>query len=241
MAADTLTLVKSKHPIKNNRHYQNGAFQLYSYVQHSCEIEEKEISVEGNIGSGKTTLLNYLAQRDDVQVNVEPVDDWKNCRGHNLLGLMYEDPVRWAFTFQSYVQLTMLNQHILPHTRPIKLLERSIQSARYCFVENMAVNKRIADAEYTVLDEWFQWLLKNSDVHLDQIVCHQRIKQRCRKEELGIPLEYLQEIHDRYEEWLIKKTKFSIPAPVIILDAELSLPEMIKLFEEQQNKILLKG
>lgn len=47
-------------------------------------------------------------------------------------------------------------------------------------------------------------------------VCHQRIKQRCRKEELGIPLEYLQEIHDRYEEWLIKKTKFSIPAPVIV-------------------------
>ncbi|KAJ8041514.1 Thymidine kinase 2, mitochondrial [Holothuria leucospilota] len=207
------------------------------------------ISVEGNIGCGKTTLLNYLAKRDDVQVNTEPVSDWKNCRGHNLLGLMYEDPVKWTFTFQSYVQLTMLNQHILPHTRPIKLLERSLQSARYCFVENMAVNKRIADAEYTVLDEWFQWLVKNANVQLDQIVylrstpeiCHQRIRQRCRKEELGIPLEYLQEIHDRYEEWLIKKTKFTVPAPVIILDAQLPLPEMIKVFEQQQNEILLKG
>ena len=45
--------------------------------------------------------------------------------------------LRWAMPFQSYVQLTMLDNHLHQSAKPVKLMERSIFSARYCFVENM--------------------------------------------------------------------------------------------------------
>lgn len=43
------------------------------------------VLVEGNIGCGKTTLLNYFTKFDDVRVLTEPIEMWRNCRGHNLL------------------------------------------------------------------------------------------------------------------------------------------------------------
>lgn len=74
---------------------------------------------------------------------------------------MYSDPEKWAFPFQSYVQLTMLQNHLellnIPTTNDvnnensenvnknranaetffINIMERSLFSARYCFVENL--------------------------------------------------------------------------------------------------------
>jgi len=41
----------------------------------------------------------------------EPVPQWRNIRGHNLLSLLYENPQQWSFTLQTYVQLTMLQRH----------------------------------------------------------------------------------------------------------------------------------
>jgi hypothetical protein len=47
--------------------------------------------------------------------------------------LMYKDPVKWSLCFQSYVQMTMLDIHTRPVAQPIKLMERSIFSAKYDF------------------------------------------------------------------------------------------------------------
>jgi deoxyadenosine/deoxycytidine kinase len=52
---------------------------------------------------------------------MEPTDKWRNIQGHNGLALMYEDPRRWALTFQTYVQLTMLQTHLAKQVRTIKL------------------------------------------------------------------------------------------------------------------------
>ena len=43
-----------------------------------------------------------------IDIVGEPVDRWQDLRGHNLLQMMYRDPARWSLTFQTYVQLTML-------------------------------------------------------------------------------------------------------------------------------------
>ena len=51
--------------------------------------------VEGNIGSGKSTYLQHFSKiRDDVDIIPEPVDKWRNVNSHNVLQLMYEDPIR---------------------------------------------------------------------------------------------------------------------------------------------------
>ena len=64
------------------------------------------VSIEGNIGSGKSTMLNYFDKFTDVELLAEPVKQWTDLKGHNLLHKLYEDPQRWSFQFQSYVQLT---------------------------------------------------------------------------------------------------------------------------------------
>ena len=42
--------------------------------------------------------MKYLTQYLPLQ--------WCDVKGHNLLHKLYEDPKRWSFQFQSYVQLT---------------------------------------------------------------------------------------------------------------------------------------
>ena len=85
------------------------------------------VVVEGNIGSGKTTFIkSFEKYHDQVEVCPEPVDRWRNLQGHNLLQKMYEDPKRWSLLLQTYVQLTMVQEHSKPVKAPIKIMERSL-------------------------------------------------------------------------------------------------------------------
>merc|ERR1719282_976534 len=101
------------------------------------------VIVEGNIGAGKTTFLQpFLKHENIVQVCTEPVEKWRNLQGHNLLQKMYEDPSRWSMLLQTYIQLTMVQLHNQPCQKPVKIMERSLLSARYCFVENLINTKK---------------------------------------------------------------------------------------------------
>ena len=74
-------------------------------------------------------------------------------------------------------------------------------SARYCFVENLYNSGKMADCEYSVLSEWFNFLTScpQMDFKVDQIiylrtdpeVVYESIKKRDRVEEHKIPLQYL--------------------------------------------------
>ena len=69
----------------------------------------------------------------------EPVEKWQSTQGSNLLSLHYSDPKRWGLTFQNFVSMTLGEQHIELNnsTVPINIMERSVYSANYCFVENL--------------------------------------------------------------------------------------------------------
>lgn len=122
------------------------------------------ICVEGNIGCGKTTFLDFFRQRflaageQDPGVFAEPVEKWRNVEGENLFQFLYKDPSRYSLAFQTYVQLTMMKLH---QERP-KLMERSIYSARYCFVENLFRLNYLSRMEYNILDKWFKYLVTNN-------------------------------------------------------------------------------
>ncbi|XP_076044449.1 thymidine kinase 2, mitochondrial-like [Oratosquilla oratoria] len=210
-----------------------------------CKRPKFTVCVEGNIGSGKTTLLEYFASVGDVEILAEPVDKWRNVNGHNLLDLMYKDPHRWAHLFQAYVQLTMMEQHLKNTLSPVKLIERSLYSARYCFVENLYREGKMSEAEYNVYCQWYNMIVQNMDVGVDLIVylradpekVFERIKKRSRKEEQLIPLEYLKDLHALHEEWLIEG-KHPLPAPVLVLNANEDLPVMERIFKENAASIL---
>jgi len=204
------------------------------------------VLVEGNIGCGKTTFLEHFAQFRQVEVLKEPVERWRDVNGHNLLQLMYEDPSRWAMPFQSYVQLTMLDHHLHTSNKPVKLMERSIYSARYCFVENMYRSGKMLGCEFEVLDEWFKFATENSNLNMnvDLIIylrttpekALERVNIRNRSEENSIPLAYLQDLHNLHEEWLITK-KHKLPAPVLVIDANQDLPEMQAEYQKHESCI----
>ncbi|XP_076112365.1 thymidine kinase 2, mitochondrial-like [Mytilus galloprovincialis] len=204
------------------------------------------ICVEGNIASGKTSFLEYFKDTHDVEVIEEPVNKWRNVQGGNILAKMYEDPTRWSLTLQTYVQLTMLQNHVKSQEKPIKLMERSIYSAKYCFVENLHNSGKMPDLEFAVLSEWFDWILDFHKCPLDLIVylqttpeiVYDRIKKRKRKEEQTIPIEYLQTLHNLHEDWLIHQRKFPVPCKVLTLDANYELDYMHKVFEENRKKIM---
>lgn len=241
----------SKHNNDRRVSYLKSRLKIgfLSFLDKDRENEKEKksvVCVEGNIASGKTTCLEFFSNSTDIEVLTEPVPKWRNVRGHNPLGLMYQDACRWGFTLQTYVQLTMLDQHTRPQTLPVRLMERSIYSARYVFVENLYRSGKMPKVDYVVLSEWFDWIVRNIDVSIDLIVylrttpetCYQRLKMRCREEEKVIPLEYLDAIHHLYEEWLIKGSLFPVAAPVLVIEADHNMQKMLELFEQNRHRIL---
>lgn len=225
-------------------------------------LNKGTICIEGNIGCGKTTLLDFFRARykasgePDPGVFMEPVERWRNVDGENLFHYLYKDPARHSLAFQTYVQLTMIKLH---QKRP-KLMERSIYSARYCFVENLYHLNYLSKLEYVILDKWFKHLVlatEHSDaiaaneeleydllsqpkgVNIDLIIylrCSpqkvmERIRVRSRDEEKNISYDYIKSLHDLHEEWLITK-KFPVPAPVLVLDTNCKKNSLQELYEK---------
>lgn len=52
-------------------------------------------------------------------------------------------------------------------------------------------------------------------------VVYERMMKRNRAEEKSVPLEYLQSLHELHEDWLYYKSLHSLPAPVVVLNADL--------------------
>jgi len=138
-------------------------------VRGSRRGKKLRIAVEGNIASGKSTLLDKLSQLESVEVLIEPVDKWRNLGGGNVIGRMYEDANRWGYLFQSYVLLTMMELHHTEVSSPVMALERSVFSARYCFVENLHRSGIIDDMEYACYCQWFDHVTKQNPPQLDLI------------------------------------------------------------------------
>ena len=153
------------------------------------------VAVEGNIGSGKTTLLNHFRKNPMIDVLEEPVAEWQNVGGENLLELFYTNGQRWSYLFQTYTLLSLLKIHKKPHVTSVKMMERSIYSGFYCFAHNLRKNEMMSSVEYSVHHEWFDWITKTQQPRLDLIIylrtspetCMQRVRVRSRTEEKKSP------------------------------------------------------
>ncbi|XP_042234925.1 deoxynucleoside kinase-like isoform X2 [Homarus americanus] len=204
------------------------------------------VSIEGNIGSGKSTFLQYFSATPGVATHQEPIDLWTNLGGHNLLGKLYEDPERWSFLFQSYVQLTRLNIHLQQSSSPVKLIERSLQNNRYCFLESGHDCGHLKEPEYSVLCEYYDLLESKLDIGIDLIVylrttpevVHSRMMKRGRSEEADVPLKYLKVVHSYYEKWLLNHLPCAPPAPVLVIDANQELEEVRKEYDLKKPVIM---
>lgn len=195
------------------------------------------VCVEGNVGSGKSTFLDFFKSFDDFLVLEEPIDKWKNLHGHNLLDLKFSNPSLFQFPFQSYATLTRLRQHVQTTDKSIKIMERSLLTARHCFVENVHDSGALHDGMYEVLNQYYDFINENHPIRCDLIiylrtspeVAISRVQGRAREEEAPMSGEYLVQLHNRHEALLSDVNKVQIP--VITVDANKSLEEMAQEYQ----------
>ncbi len=123
-------------------------------------------------------------------------------------------------------------------------MERSIHSARHCFVENLHKNGLMTDAEHSVLAKWYDHINLTRPVHPDVILylrttpdtVFSRIRKRDRPEERSVPKEYLEQLHELHEDWLLNRC----PYKVVTIDGNRSLEEVEKQFLEVRGSIFEK-
>jgi deoxyadenosine/deoxycytidine kinase len=214
---------------------------------------QKCFIVDGNIGAGKSTFLSLIKKYINVQVVFEPHTRWQKVVGQeNLLEKFYNDPSRWSYTFQSYAFVTRVQEQVEAAKRseyPIQVLERSVFSDRYCFAKNCYELGYMNALEWKLYQEWFTWLVGNyvkkpdGFIYLqtDPSVCHQRLLKRSRKEELEVSRDYLQQLHDKHESWLVKKegvADFLQDTPVLVLDCNIDFENNPAELERHVQKIV---
>lgn len=209
----------------------------------ACRTKPFTIFIEGNIGAGKSTLLKYFERADYIETVPEPIEKWQNLKNSNLLEMMYNNPQKYSFPFQSYTILLMLQNQMKKTTKPVKMLERSLLSAQYCFNEILKSRNNLNKEEYDILNEWNKFIAINFNVQPDLVIhlrtapenVFARIKQRARAGENNISLEYLQHMHELHENWLADKKKF--PFPILLLNGDLNEDDIKAEYEKKFENI----
>lgn len=157
---------------------------------------------------------------------------------------MVSQPKRWTATFQLFSTMTRTRQILqaaeLVDKAPIVMIERSMFSERYCFVQMLYESGIITSGEFALLDRFFNRMTQRLKVDLivyirsDPNILRERISLRGRVEEEGLSEEYLKNLHYRHEEWLVRKM-FPVPAPVVVLDGNLNLYNFTKTVHDWAN------
>ena len=185
------------------------------------KIKSKKIyALEGNIGSGKTTIMKIISNHfKDVEFIEEPVKQWQNLGGMNLLDSFYSDPKRWGFSFEFFSMLTKIEALLkaAESDKPIIIIERSIFSNRV-FMDLSKELGKLDIMEYCMLINTYNFYLAHvypqisGVIYLDTPVdeCIKRITRRNRGEECTIEKSYLEAIKNKMDEMCNSSTMIVI-------------------------------
>lgn len=69
-------------------------------------------------------------------------------------------------------------------------------------------------------------------------VVHRRLHSRSRQEEATIALDYLCQLHQAHDDWLLHHIPEAPPAPVLVLDANCEMDAMHQQYRLNQELIL---
>ncbi|NQV16780.1 deoxynucleoside kinase [bacterium] len=178
------------------------------------ELKRSMLLLEGNIGAGKTSLGKVLKNSGQYEFLEEPVEAWRDGFANNLFEMFYTDMKRWSFTFQIMAFTTRAKtwSEILKRVSGNNvILERSIYTDRNVFARNLYAGGAMNDSEWQLYQQLWDFLALNYCEEPDRIiylrtpadVCLERIKLRGRDEEQQVPLDYLKQLEDLHDEWLL--------------------------------------
>ena len=185
------------------------------------KIKAKKIyALEGNIGAGKTTILKIIGKNfKDVEFVEEPVKQWQNLGGMNLLDSFYTDPKRWGFSFEFFSMLTKIKAllNAANSDKPIIIIERSILSNKV-FMDISEELGKLDKMEYRMLMNTYDFYIQHVYPQLSGIIyldtpveeCIRRITKRNRGEECSIEKSYLELLKKKFDEMANSSTMLVI-------------------------------
>ena len=141
-------------------------------------------------------------------------------------------------TFQMFAMLTCVKRG----TREIlgtRIYERFFGSR--CFAYQLFLDQHLSFADYEVINQWTSFLDTLSEIPSPETIvyiraepelCFGRMSGRHRNEEANVSMQYINNLHDLHEDWLIRRTKFTVPnnCDVIILDGSKETKVLVNEF-----------
>ena len=193
----------------------------------------KFVAIEGNIGSGKTTLATKLAKDYKARLLLEQFAD------NPFLPKFYKSPENNAFPLELFFMAERYHQ--LKNLTEQDLFQ-PLTIADYFFMKSklFAQNNLHAD-EQLLFNRLFEIMLSSLSppdllIYLYADISHlqQNIKKRGRPFEQEISDDYLQNIQNKYLDYLRKQKSF----PVLILDVSLVDFKTEKIVYEKIKKLI---
>ena len=165
------------------------------------------IAVAGNIGSGKSTLTKMLAKHYGWEPRFEAVDR------NPYLEDYYRDIHRWSFNLEIYFLKERFRDLIaISQSEHTIIQDRTIFEGVYVFMENNRSMGNLSDRDYATYMDLFEQMismvrLPDLRIYLRASVPHlvNNIQQRGRDYEQSMQLEYLQNLNERYDDFIYHK------------------------------------
>ncbi len=187
-----------------------------------------KIVFDGNIGCGKSKLINSILTNKsiDLPISNEPLHNWEKW-----LELFYLDMKKNAFGFQ----MRVLKSHLDKKNIQQGLFERSPLSCQEVFGKLLYEDNMMSELEWNLTNEFAQdygWL-PDVVVYLkcSPNICYERISKRNRHGEETISLEYLEKVHEKYEQ--LYNSKITNQVKIITIDASNTPEEVYESVMEQ--------
>ena len=175
------------------------------------------IGIAGNIGCGKTTLTRMLSEHYGWTPKYEAVTY------NPYLEDYYKDIERWSYNLETYF-LAQRFQDLLEIAKSddVIIQDRTIMEGVHIFVANNKAMGNLSDRDFDTYMQLFNLMMsmvREPDllIYLKSSVPHlvSQIQKRGRDNEKSISIEYLNNLNERYDEWI-----GNYPGKVLVIEAD---------------------